>query len=80
MTPTEIVLQCLKESGPLTVEALVFESDLDETTVMSCLLRLTKEGRVQRSNGTFKLFNKSLSDKIRMGKLVSSIPTLGGAR
>jgi len=78
LSDTATVLQCLRESGPLTLDALVFESDLDESTVAACLERLQHEDRVHYYKGAYRLFNKKLSDRVRIGKLASSIPTLGG--
>jgi len=76
MTPTETLIRCFKESGHLTLDALVFESDLDEEVVLASLQRLQKEGRVELNNGIYRLYNARHARKIKTGLLLKSIPSL----
>lgn len=76
MTPTEILIQCFKESGPMLLDTLVYESGLSEEVVSASLSRLRNEGRVIEKNGVFKLFNERHSRRVKMGLFVNQIPYL----
>jgi len=77
MTPTETLIKCFKESGPMCLDTLVYESELSEEVVSASLSRLRNEGRVIEKNGVFKLFNERHSRCVKMGLFVNQIPSLG---
>jgi len=77
VTPTETLIKCFKESGPMRLDTLVYESGLSEEVVRTSLSRLRNEGRVIEQDGVFKLFNERHSRRVKMGLFVNQIPSLG---